>query len=191
MNGKMLFFDLLLCLWMVRCSSSTSRSSVNEWMQSYVSQVLESEASRIASRTFLLWCDTYIHWSICVHCVVSVSSDRCSNGCMHLEVGLHSTGHVRTEISHTRLRYIQLLLYELCSRQKWQPVDGPAWVMVRRPLPESSVDGFFQGDYYMGNCSTGSIMQCGQPSSSVNFWTGRERRHGTVRFSRASTVMER
>jgi hypothetical protein len=27
--------------------------------------------------------------------------------------------------------------------------------MVRRPLPESSADGFFQGGYYMGNCSAG------------------------------------
>ncbi|CAD6266521.1 unnamed protein product [Miscanthus lutarioriparius] len=28
-----------------------------------------------------------------------------------------------------------------------------------------------EGDYYMGNCSTGSIMPCGQPSSSVISWT--------------------
>jgi len=118
--------------------------------------------------------DQYVRtaWS-----VISVSCDRCSNGCMHLEVGLHRA----CEISHhTHLRYTQLLLYKLFGRQKWQPADGRA--LVTAPLPESSVGGFFQGDYYMGNCSTGSIMPCGQPSSSVISWTGRERRHGTVRF---------
>jgi len=109
--------------------------------------------------------------------VISVSSDRCSNGCMHSEVGLHRA----CEISHhTHLRYTQLLLYILFGRQKWQPADGRA--LVTAPLPESSVGVFFQGDYYMGNCSTGSIMPCGQPSSSVISWTGRERRHGTVPF---------
>jgi hypothetical protein len=129
-----------------------------------------------------------VMWYECNHTLISMWALRgqssvwavaaaASNGCMHLEVGLHRA----CEISHhTHLRYTQLLLYELCGRQKWQPADGRA--LVTAPLPESSVDGLFQGDYYMGNCSTGSIMPCGQPSSSVISWTGRERRHGTVRF---------
>ena len=133
----------------------------------------------------LVWCDTNaINHTLISMCALrgqssvwAVTAAACSNGCMHLEVGLHRA----CEISHhTHLRYTQLLLYKLFGRQKWQPADGRA--LVTAPLPESSVGGFFQGDYYMGNCSTGSIMPCGQPSSSVISWTGRERRHGTGPF---------
>jgi len=58
--------------------------------------------------------------------VISVSSDRCSNGCMHLEVGLHR----EREISRrTHLRYTQLLLYNCAAvRSGSQPTGGPRWL---------------------------------------------------------------